>query len=121
MFEHKTEPLLPRRRFLERLARSAFAIFCLILLSLAVGILGYRLTEDMGWLDAILNASMILSGMGPAGTMQTTAGKLFASGYALYSGLFLIGVTGAMLLPVLHRMLHKFHLENAKKPPEQGK
>ena len=110
MYEHHTEPVLSFRRFMQRMLRSAAAIFCLILLSLAIGVSGYHLTEHMDWIDAFLNSSMILSGMGPAGDMQTPAGKIFASFYALYSGLFLIAVTGTMLIPVLHWMMHKFHV-----------
>lgn len=118
IYEHKAEPLLPFDRFLQRLAKSFSAIILLVLVSLFVGIIGYRITENMDWIDSLVNASMILSGMGPASEMHTTAGKLFASFYALYSGLFLIGITGAMLLPVLHRMMHKFHLESSKKHTE---
>lgn len=80
-------------------------------LSLVIGILGYHLTEGMGWLDAFLNAAMLLGGMGPVGAVHTTAGKLFAGLYALYSGLILIGVAGLLLAPFMHRLLHKFHLE----------
>lgn len=96
---------------LHMMMRSSATIACLIVVSLGVGTIGYKVTEAMPWIDAFENASMILSGMGPAADMQTMGGKLFASFYALYSGLFLIAVMGAMLLPILHRMMSRFHLE----------
>lgn len=83
----------------------------LLCLSLLVGVLGYRLTEGMDWIDAFLNASMIMSGMGPAADLHTWEGKMFAGLYALYSGLFLIAVTGFLLAPFFHRVLHRFHFE----------
>lgn len=81
--------------------------------SLLMGVMGYHLTEGMGWLDSLLNASMILGGMGPVDTLHTSSGKLFASFYALYSGLFIIALMGILLSPVVHRVLHIFH-ENRK-------
>jgi hypothetical protein len=80
--------------------------------SLLAGVLGYRYTEGMEWIDALLNASMIMGGMGPVDGLRTWEGKLFASFYALYSGLFLIAVTGYLLLPFFNRVLHKFHSEH---------
>lgn len=111
-YEHRSEPLLPWRRFLtQRVARTLVLCGVVIAVSLAIGMLGYRLTEGMGWLDAFLNASMILGGMGPVDTLHTHAGKLFAGLYALYSGLVLIGVAGLLLAPFMHRLMHRFHLE----------
>ena len=78
--------------------------------SLAVGICGYHFLGGLQWIDSLLNASMILGGMGPVDTIKSNAGKIFASVYALYSGLALIAVVGILLTPVLHRFLHKFHL-----------
>ena len=86
----------------------------LVGLSLFAGMVGYRYLEDMSWIDAFANASMILSGMGPLSPVQTTAGKLFAGCYALYSGLALILVAGIIFAPVVHRLLHRFHLEDEK-------
>ncbi len=86
----------------------------LITLSLAGGMLGYRYIAGQEWPDAFLNAAMILSGMGPVGDLKTTGAKIFAGLYALYSGLTLISVVGVMISPVIHRFLHKFHLESAK-------
>lgn len=114
-YEHRSEPLLPWRRFvLHRVANSLLLGGAVIVVSLAIGILGYRVTEGLGWLDAFLNAAMILGGMGPVDAMHTAAGKLFAGIYALYSGLVLIAVAGLLLAPFLHRLLHRFHLEGRR-------
>ena len=83
--------------------------------SLCLGICGYHYIENLRWVDALLNASMILSGMGPVDAMKTNTGKLFASFYALYSGLVLIGLVGLLLAPIFHRVLHSFHVETGKK------
>jgi len=83
--------------------------------SLALGVCGYHFLERLPWIDALLNASMILGGMGPVDPVRTTGGKLFASFYALFSGLVIIGVAGLMLAPVVHRYLHKFHIEEKRK------
>jgi hypothetical protein len=111
MFEHRKQPLLPRRAFYARLARSAAVAGAIVAASLAVGMAGYHGLEGMSWLDAFMNASMILSGMGPADTLHTSAGKLFAGCYALFSGLALVTAIGVVFAPVFHRFLHKFHLE----------
>jgi len=112
-FEHRGEPLLPWRLFLlRRVGKTLVATAAIIAVSLIIGILGYHLIEGMGWLNAFLNASMILGGMGPVDTLHTTAGKLFAGFYALYSGLVLVGTAGLLLAPFMHRLLHRFHLEN---------
>ncbi len=109
MFEHHTEPLLPLPKFLRRVARGFLAILPLIALSLLAGTFGYHVTEDLSWIDAFYNASLILSGMGPADALRTDAGKIFASFYSLYSGLFVIAAAGVLLGPFFHRALHKFH------------
>ena len=83
-----------------------------VIVSLAVGMCGYHFLEKLPWLDALLNASMILGGMGPVDPLKTDAGKLFASFYALYSGLAIISVAGLLLAPVVHRFLHKFHVDS---------
>jgi len=111
MFEHRRQPLLARKMFYVRFARGAGIGLSIILGSLAVGMAGYHWFERMPWLDAFVNAAMILSGMGPVGQFQTSAGKLFAGCYALYSGLALITSVGVMFAPVFHRFLHKFHVE----------
>lgn len=111
MFEQKSEPLLPTKDFAKRLLRSFLVSAVMILSALIIGAVGYSITEKLNWIDAILNASMILSGMGPATPMQTTAGKLFASGYALFSGIVFISSTGVIIAPVFHRLLHSFHAD----------
>ncbi len=111
MFEHRNKPLLPRRAFYARLAGSLGLAFGIVLVSLAIGMAGYRGFEKLSWLDAFLNAAMLLSGMGPVAQVQTTAGKLFAGCYALFCGLALITTVAVIFAPVFHRFLHKFHLE----------
>ncbi len=114
-YESKHQPLLSRQAFIWRLVRNFTAAMMLIGLSLIGGMVGYHYLEGMTWIDAFANASMILSGMGPLGTLQTWGGKLFAGLYALYSGLALVLATGVIFAPVVHRMLHRFHLEDDKK------
>ncbi len=111
MYERRNQPLLPRAAFLRRVGGHAAVSMGIIAGSLAAGILGYRFLEHMSWIDALLNASMILGGMGPVGEVRTTAGKLFASFYALYSGLIVLVAAGVIFAPVFHRLLHRFHLE----------
>ena len=112
-YEHRSEPLMPWRAFLlRRVGRTLVAAAVIIVASLVIGMLGYRLVEGMGWLEAFLHASMILGGMGPVDTLHSAGGKLFASFYALYSGLMLVGTAGLLLAPFMHRLLHRFHLEN---------
>lgn len=83
-----------------------------LIVSLGMGMIGYHTFEKMTWIDAFVNAAMILSGMGPVATLNSNAGKIFAGCYALYSGIALIGVLGIIFAPVIHRFLHKFHLED---------
>jgi hypothetical protein len=111
MFEHRTRPLLSRRLYVLRLLRTAFLAFGLVCGSLGIGVLGYHGIEKLPWVDALLNASMILTGMGPVNEMRTTAGKFFAAGYALFSGVAFLTIVAVLLAPVVHRFLHRFHLE----------
>jgi len=83
----------------------------LLALGLGIGMLGYHFFEELDWLDAFVNAAMILSGMGPLAPLQTSTGKLFAGCYALFSGLLFLTVAGIILAPLAHRLMHKFHLE----------
>lgn len=110
-FESKNQPLLSRAAFAKRLAVSFAASSLLIAVSLGAGMVGYHCLERMAWIDAFVNASMILSGMGPVGPIQTWGGKLFAGLYALYSGLALILASGIILSPMVHRLLHRFHVD----------
>lgn len=111
MFERRQEKLLPRSAYYRRLARHALISLGFILGSLLIGILGYRHFERMTWVDAFVNACMILGGMGPVGELRTDGGKLFAGLYALYSGLIVIIAMGFLFAPMFHRFLHRFHLE----------
>jgi hypothetical protein len=101
--------------FRARLIKTASLGFALIAASLVVGMLGYHYIAEQTWPDSFLNAAMILSGMGPIGELNSTAAKIFAGSYALYSGLALILIAGIILAPIVHRFLHKFHLESGKK------
>lgn len=118
-YEHRTEPLLPREQFYRRLIRHMLLAFGLMAGSLGLGVLGYHLTEGLSWLDSLLNASMILSGMGPVAVLHSPAGKLFASFYALFSGAVFLGMAGIVVAPIAHRLLHRLHLEEGL-PSEPG-
>ena len=110
-FERRHERLAPLRVFIWRLVSSVGMGLCMIGGALIIGVLGYRWFADFGWVDSILEASMILGGMGPVNTLPTQGAKLFASAYALFSGLIFIGVMGVVLSPIMHRLMHKFHLD----------
>ncbi len=111
MFEHHTQPLATQAEFARRMLRYSLVTAGIILFSLVIGILGYHYFESLSWLDSLLNASMILVGMGPVNPLQTNAGKLFASFYALYSGIVLLASVGVLATPVFHRFMHRFHIE----------
>jgi len=113
-YEHRNERLLPRRQFLGRLAVHALFVIGVGLASLLAGMAGYHWLEGLSWIDSFLNAAMILGGMGPVAPLQTPAGKLFAGLYALYSGMVLLVMVGVLLAPVVHRLLHRFHLDVAE-------
>jgi len=110
MYEHHTEPLLTWSQFMHRLGQHGLAAAAVVLLSLGMGVFGYHYLEGQSWLDALLNASMILSGMGPVDILHTEAGKLFASFYALYSGVAFLVTAGILVAPIAHRLLHRLHL-----------
>ena len=112
MFEHKSEPIASRAAFIRRMVAHFAVSLGMIAGSLGIGVCGYRWTADLPWIDALLNASMILGGMGPVDSLPTSGAKLFASLYALFSGLMFISVMGVILAPVLHRVIHKFHLDD---------
>lgn len=111
MYEHKTQPLLPRRLFIARLFKHFVISFFLLFVSLGIGTLGYRIFENLSWLDALLNASMILGGMGPVDKISTVDGKLFASFYTLFSGIIFLAGAGIIIAPVAHRIMHRLQLE----------
>jgi hypothetical protein len=111
MFEHHTQPLANRNDFTRRMLRFGLLTAGIILFSLGIGMLGYHYLESLSWIDSLLNASMILGGMGPVNALQTNAGKVFASFYALYSGFILLASVGVLAAPIFHRFMHRFHLE----------
>jgi hypothetical protein len=110
MFEHRSQPLLPPHLYVRRLARSALVGMGLVVPSLALGMIGYHVLENLDWIDAFLDSSMLLGGMGPVHTPVTDPGKLFAGLYAIFCGLVVILVAGIMIAPMVHRALHRFHL-----------
>lgn len=113
-FEHRRQKLIPIRRFALRMGRAMLLWLGLTLVGLGIGMAGYAASEGMSALDAFVNAAMILSGMGPVSELKTSSGKLFAGFYAIFSGLFVVIATGFVLAPVLHRVLHSFHVEEGK-------
>ncbi len=116
MYEHISDPVIPRRLLWSRLARSTVIGLGIIVVSLAIGMIGYRyLFTNLDWADAFANAAMILSGMGPMAMPQTTAAKIFSGVYALYSGLMLVMSAGVIFAPLVHRFLHKLHADEDEK------
>jgi hypothetical protein len=110
MYERHEQPLAGPSVFARRLALNAVIGVLLLAFSLGLGVAGYHGFEGLSWLDSLLNASMILGGMGPVTPLQTAAGKTFASLYALYSGVVLLAAVGILAAPIFHRFLHRFHL-----------
>ncbi len=110
-FEQPNEALLPSPSFYVRVFGSFGTTLIIVVFSLAMGSTGYAYFGGLDWVEALLNAAMILTGMGPVDRMVTTAGKLFAAFYALYSGLAFLSMMAIMIAPILHRFLHRFHLE----------
>jgi hypothetical protein len=111
MFEHRSEPLASPAEFRRRMLQYGMITTIMILFSLIIGVLGYHYFESLSWVDSLLNASMILGGMGPVDALKTSPGKIFASFYALYSGIILLASVGVLAAPLFHRVLHRFHLE----------
>jgi hypothetical protein len=105
-------PLPPREIFYSRVRRAAAYAFALVAITLASGMVGYHALEDLGWLDAFHQSAMLLSGMGPVVDMKSVPGKLFDGIYALFCGVILLAATGLLFAPVLHRILHRFHIED---------
>ena len=111
MFEGKHDKVVPLSVFARRMLHAVGLSLGLVLPALSIGIVGYHWIDKLNWVDSLLEASMILGGMGPVNPLRNDAAKIFASGYALFSGLVLIGVMGIILTPIAHRVLHKFHVE----------
>ncbi len=111
MYEHRSAPLVPRAQFLLRLAAHGATAVALLAGSIVIGMAGYVHFEQLEWLDAFLDATMLLGGMGPVHSPQTPGGKLFAGCFALYAGLVFIVTAGLLLAPSMHRVLHRLHLD----------
>ena len=118
-FERRREALLSTKAFVRRMLAHGGAALLIMGVSLFAGVLGYHVSERMGWLQALLNASMILGGMGPVAPLNTVAGKLFASFYALFSGMVFLVAVGVLIAPVFHRFLHHFHIEMGEEDSEK--
>jgi hypothetical protein len=112
MYEHKTEPLASKTVFYTRILRNLTVAFLLLSVCLLIGVLGYHFTDGISWIDALHNASMILSGMGPVVEIHSVVGKLFSSAYALFSGVAFITNIGIILTPAVHRLFHSLHVED---------
>lgn len=110
-FEHHSEPVIPFDQFIKRIVRYTFFSFLLLGVSLGIGVLGYHFINNLPWIDALLNASMILTGMGPIDPMKNDAAKLFASFYSIFSGVVFLSTVAVFLSPVAHRFLHKLHVD----------
>jgi hypothetical protein len=115
MYEHRSHPLLSRRKFLFRVARHLLLALFLVGIALEIGVLGYHFLGGLNWIDSLLNASMILGGMGPVDPLHSSAAKIFAAGYALFSGLGFIGIASLIVAPFAHRLLHRFQIDAASR------
>jgi hypothetical protein len=111
MYENKADKLLPWPRFIRRLVVSALVASAILAVALSIGVLGYHGFARLAWIDALLNASMILTGMGPVDTLKSDGAKLFASAYALFSGVIFLSAMAVILAPIFHRFIHTFHLD----------
>src|SRR6266571_3074307 len=109
MYERRGHPLLSRLEFLKRVRRHGLLAAAAVAGALGIGVAGYHFIARLDWIDSLLNASMILGGMGPVDPLPSTAAKVFASFYALFSGLMFIGIASVLLAPFVHRLLHRFH------------
>ena len=113
MFETRSQKVIPPHHFARRMLWSVALSAGIAATALTIGVLGFHFIADLEWIDALHNASMILGGMGPVAEMHGDAAKLFSSAYALFCGLVFISVVAVTLVPVLHRVLHKFHMDEA--------
>jgi hypothetical protein len=111
MYERRNYPLLSRAKFARRVARHTLLALVFVGIALGIGIIGYHFIAGLGWIDSLLNASMILGGMGPVDPLQSSGAKIFASFYALFSGLAFIGIASLLVAPFAHRLIHRFHIE----------
>jgi hypothetical protein len=115
MYEHRNEELLPFPEFKARVARHFAYGIGAIIFALGIGVVGYHWFDKLSWIDSLLNASMILGGMGPVDPITGAGAKVFAAFYALFSGLFFLAASAVLIAPWLHRLLHRFHLQEKGK------
>lgn len=118
--EHRSQPVLSSARFLLRVLRYTVSASVIVSLALGIGMLGYHGLEHLSWLDAFLNAAMILGGMGPVNELHSDAGKFFAGCYALFSGWVFLVVAGLLFAPAIHRLLHRFHFDADSADADSG-
>jgi hypothetical protein len=111
MFEHSKTKLASGRVFRNRLLKFSLISLAVFIISLSIGIFGYHFLAELGWIDSFLNASMILGGMGPVDILKSDSAKLFAGFYSLFSGVAFLSGMALFLTPILHRFMHKFHLD----------
>ena len=111
MFEHRNKPLISREKFIARQIRYLGFSMMILVFSIGVGTAGYHIYGGLPWIDSFLNASMILTGMGPVDHLDSNGGKLFAAFYALYSGVAFLTFVGVLFAPIYHRFLHRFHID----------
>jgi hypothetical protein len=111
MYERRKQPLLSRAKFLKRVGRHGLVALGVLSFGLGIGVLGYHWLAHLSWIDSLLNASMILGGMGPVHELHSNAAKIFASCYALFAGLAFVGIVSVLLAPFVHRLLHRIHAE----------
>jgi hypothetical protein len=112
MYEHRDDGLLTVAEFVGRIGFHGCIAAGVTTAALGIGIFGYHWLGGLSWVDSFVNASMILGGMGPVDALKTSAAKIFAGFYALFSGLVFIGVSGVVMAPFVHRLLHRFHVED---------
>jgi hypothetical protein len=111
MYEHRKQPLLSLAKFTRRVIRHLVLAFLFLAFGLGIGVLGYHFLGELNWIDSLLNASMILGGMGPVDPLHSSTAKIFASCYALFSGLAFIAIASVIVAPFAHRLLHRFQLD----------
>lgn len=111
MYESRHQKPISFHKFVYRLINHIFIAFLVVMFSLGIGMIGFHMLVHLSWIDSFINASMLLSGMGPVDIPKTYSGKLFAGLYALYSGIIFLVVIGIITAPIIHRLLHKFHWE----------
>jgi hypothetical protein len=113
-FEHRSDPVIPRKAYLQRQVKYFFMASFFVVFSILLGTVGYHYSANLAWIDSLLNASMILTGMGPVDHMNTTSAKLFSSFYCMYSGLAFLTTAAVLFAPFIHRTLHKLNVEDSE-------